>query len=597
MSPQTRQRVSLLDLGKGALGILPDLPLLAKEAPGMLLRKPTARNSLGLIFQKAAARHPERPFLKGEGVAGAVRTITYGEANSIVNRYAHVLQSLGVRRGDVVGVMAPGGIDNLLVQLATVKLGAIAGLLNYNQRSDVLAHSLGILSARVLVVAESCVDGLATAGDAAQTQRLMTITELHEAATGAADDNPAACEQTIAHEKAFYIFTSGTTGLPKASVMSHFRWLKSYSGLGALGVRLKATDTMYCPLPLYHNNAVTVALSAVLVSGASMALPPKFTASHFWDECIRYDATAFVYIGELCRYLLGQPEKPVDRQHKVRVIVGNGLRPDIWAEFQQRFGIDRIAEFYGASECNIAFINAYNLDQTAGTCPLPYKVVAYDTETGVAIRDDKGRLRKVKKGEVGLLLAKVTTRAPFDGYTDQDATEAKLLRDGFRHGDVWFNTGDLVRDQGLTHVAFVDRLGDTFRWKGENVATTEVEAALDELPGVEETTVYGVTVPGTDGRAGMAAVVLTEDGSVDGAGWAAALAGALPPYALPLFLRITDSLEHTSTFKSRKVELRSQGFENAGDDKVFVLVDVERGYVPFYDDYVADVASGNCPRL
>ncbi|RNI19899.1 long-chain-acyl-CoA synthetase [Flexivirga caeni] len=597
MSTQTRQRVSLLDLGRGALGIVPDLPLLAREAPGLLFRKPTAKNSIGLVFQNAAARHPQRPFLRGEGPGGEVRTVTYGEANAIVNRYAHVLTSLGVERGDVVGVMARNGIDNLLLQLATVKLGAIAGLLNYHQRGDVLAHSLGILSARALVVEESCAEGLATAGGAAQQQHVMTFAELAEAAGTADDSDPASCAQTVAHEKAFYIFTSGTTGLPKASVMSHYRWLKSYSGLGALGVRLKPGDTMYCPLPLYHNNAVTVALSSVLVSGASMAIAPKFTASRFWDECIRYDATAFVYIGELCRYLLAQPAKRVDGEHGIRVIVGNGLRADIWAQFQQRFGIGRIAEFYGASECNIAFINAYNVDQTAGTCPLPYAVVAYDTETGVATRDTGGRLRKVKRGEVGLLIAKVTARTPFDGYTDEAATEAKLLRDGFKDGDVWFNTGDLVRHQGLTHVAFVDRLGDTFRWKGENVATTEVESALAELPGIAETTVYGVAVPGTDGKAGMAAVVLVEGSSVDGSGWAAALGSSLPPYAVPLFLRITDSLEHTSTFKSRKVELRDAGFEHAGDDPVFVLTDAERGYVPYYEGYAANVAAGSYPRL
>ncbi|WP_446665905.1 long-chain-acyl-CoA synthetase [Flexivirga sp. B27] len=597
MSAQTRQRVSLLDLGKGALGILPDLPLLAKEAPGLLLRKPTAKNSLGLIFQKRAAQHPERPFVKGEGDDGGVRTLTYGEANSIVNRYAHVLQAHGVQRGDVVGLMAHNCIDNLLVSLATVKLGAISGLINYNQRSDVLAHSLGILDARVVVVEDACTDSFATAGDAADAQQLLTFTDLQAEAEAQADDNPAACEQIVAHEKAFYIFTSGTTGMPKASVMSHFRWLKSYSGLGALGVRLKSTDTMYCPLPLYHNNAVTVALGAVLVSGASMAIAPKFSASRFWDDCIRYDATAFVYIGELCRYLLAQPEKPVDKQHKVRVIVGNGLRPDIWDDFQSRFGIPRIAEFYGASECNIAFINAYNLDQTAGTCPLPYRVVGYDIETGAALRDDRGRLRKVKKGEVGLLLAKVTERVPFDGYTDDDASEAKLLRNGFKDGDVWFNTGDLVRDQGFTHVAFVDRLGDTFRWKGENVATTEVEGAIDGLPEVDDVTVYGVAVPGTDGKAGMAAVVLHDGHDFDGTEWGSRLAGLLPAYAMPLFIRVTDSLEHTTTFKSRKIELRNQGFERPGDDNVYVLTDAAGGYVPYYDGYAADVASGKYPRV
>ncbi|TWP34232.1 long-chain-acyl-CoA synthetase [Leekyejoonella antrihumi] len=591
MNAKTRQRVGLLDVGRGVLGLVPDLPLLAKETPGLLFRKPTARNSIGLVFQRAAARHPERPFLKGPG-----RVLTYGEANETVNRYAGVFLDHGVCRGDVVALMGHNDIENVLVLLATVKLGAISGLLNYNQRGDVLAHSLGLLDSRLLIVEDDCLEGLASAGDAASAQTALSFEQLQEKAKGASSANPEACERTVAHEKAFYIFTSGTTGLPKASVMSHFRWLKSYSGLGALGVRLSSSDTLYCPLPLYHNNAVTVALGAVLVGGASMAVAPRFSASKFWDECISYDATAFVYIGELCRYLLGQPAKPVDRQHSIRVIVGNGLRADIWTQFQERFGIARIAEFYGASECNIAFINAFNLDQTAGTCPLPYKVVAYDPDTGKARRGDNGRLIKVKTGETGLLLAKVTSRAPFDGYTEEDATEAKLLRGAFKDGDCWFDTGDLVRQQGLTHVAFVDRLGDTFRWKGENVATTEVEAAVSEIESVEDASVFGVAVPGADGKAGMAAVVLRDGHDFDGVRVAGALIDSLPAYAVPLFVRVVGSLEHTSTFKSRKVELRSAGFAETGDDPLYVLQDRDNGYVPFYDDYPQDVATARYPR-
>lgn len=594
MSAQTRQRVGLAEVGKGLAGMVGDLPLLAKEAPALLLRRPTSAVSIGLVFQNLAERRSERPFVKGDGPQGQVRTLTYGQANALVNQYARVLQGQGVRRGDVVGLLSRNAIDHLLVTLAIVKLGATAGLLNYNQQGEVLQHSLGILQADVLVVQDECVDVLATAPGAVDKHTVLTFTDLYEAAQAESEQNPPECARVLAKEKAFFIFTSGTTGMPKASVMSHYRWLKSYSGIGALGVRLHPEDTLYCSLPLYHNNAVTVALSSVLVAGASIAIAPKFSASRFWDECIRFDATAFVYIGELCRYLLAQPERPTDRQHRVRVIVGNGLRPDIWHRFQERFGIERIAEFYGASECNIAFVNAYNLDQTAGTCPLPYKVVAYDPDTGEAIRNAKGKLRKVKPGQVGLLLAKVTDRTPFDGYTDADATEAKLLRGAFRKRDVWFNTGDLVRHQGLTHVAFVDRLGDTFRWKGENVATTEVEAAFDEVSDVEDVTVYGVEVPGTDGRAGMAAVVMSPGAELNGVALAAQLRAALPSYAVPLFVRTIDALEQTSTFKSRKVDLRNEGFRGA--EGVHVLTDVERGYVPAYDGYSDDVAAAKYPR-
>ena len=271
----------------------------------------------------------------------------------------------------------------------------------------------------------------------------------------------------------------------------------------------------------------------------------QFSASKFWADVELNRATAFTYIGELCRYLLNQPEKPGDRDNRIRLMVGNGLRPEIWSEFTTRFGISRVAEFYGASECNIAFVNALNVDRTAGICPLPHAVVEYDEDSGSPRRHSDGRLRKVRTGDVGLLLSKVTDRAPFDGYTDEEATDKKLVRDGFDDGDCWFDTGDLVRRQGWSHVAFVDRLGDTFRWKGENVATTEVEGALLAHPAVEQAVVYGVEIPGTDGRAGMAAVTLHEDEKFDGADVAELLFQRLPSYAVPLFVRVVDSLEQT----------------------------------------------------
>ena len=585
MSSAVRRRVGVTDVAKGLVGFLPDLPLLTREAPGLVLRKPSHTASIGLQFQRTAHRHADRPFLKGAG-----RQLTYREANELVNQYAHLFAERGVGHGDVVGVNSANDVENVLVILAVVKLGAVAGLINYNQRSEVLAHSLRTLDAALIVMADDLLEDFASAGEIAHEQNVILYSQLAGLAEGRPSENPASAEQVRAKERALLIFTSGTTGMPKASVMTHYRWLKSYSGLGALGVRLRPTDTLYCALPLYHNNAVTVALGAVLAAGAAMAVAPKFSASRFWDECRTYDATAFVYIGELCRYLLAQPERSDDRDHNIRVIVGNGLRPDIWDQFQQRFGIGRIAEFYGASECNIAFINAFNIGQTAGTCPLPYKVVAYDPETGAATRDDAGRLATVKTGEVGLLISKVTDRAPFDGYTDDAATEKKLLRNGFKDGDCWFDTGDLVRNQGLTHVAFVDRLGDTFRWKGENVATTEVEAALARAPQVADSTVYGVDVPGCDGKAGMAAIVLADSETFDGAVLADHVRSELPAHARPLFVRVVEALEHTSTFKSRKVELRDLGFA-AGDEAVHVLTK-DKGYVPAYDGYVDEIVAG-----
>ncbi len=585
---QAPERFGILDVGLGALRVVPDLGSIVKRAPDLLLRKPTAKQTIGLMFQRLAHRCPERPFLRFEG-----SEISYGDANTSVNRYAALLTKAGVQTGDVVGILAKNHPTALLAMLAVVKLGAVAGMLNHNQRGDVLAHSLGILDARVLIVDPDVAEALDSVPDT--DVATITFDELIEQSADLPAIDPAVTATLPASTTAFYIFTSGTTGMPKASVMSHFRWLRSMAGIGGMAVRLRRDDTMYCSLPLYHNNALTVSLSTVLSSGACLAIGRSFSASRFFDDAVLNRATAFCYIGELCRYLLAQPEKPTDRSHSIRLMVGNGLRPEIWDEFAMRFGIERIVEFYGASEAPIAFVNVFNLGKTAGFCPLPYKIVAVDAD-GLPARNDKGRLTRVGTGEVGLLIAEVNDRQPFDGYTDADATEKKLLRDAFADGDVWFDTGDLVRDQGLHHIAFVDRLGDTFRWKGENVATTEVEAALDDVPGVARAVVYGVAVPGTDGRAGMAALKLVDRDAFDPAAAAAALYDALPGYAVPLFLRIVDEIAETSTFKSQKTALRTEGYADAGGDEVLVLAGRADGYVPFHDDYPADVAAARAPR-
>ena len=297
--------------------------------------------------------------------------------------------------------------------------------------------------------------------------------------------------------------------MPKASVMTHYRWLRALAGFGGLGMRLNSDDTLYCCLPLYHNNALTVALSSVLNAGATLALGKSFSASRFWDDVIRYDATAFVYIGEVCRYLLNQPAKPTDRTHKVRVIAGNGLRPAIWDEFTKRFGIDAGLRVLRRQRGQHRLRQRLQRRQDHRHLPDAdgvRRVRRGDRRTGA--RRGRPGPQGARPAQPGLLLSKVSNFQPFDGYTDKEATEKKLVRDAFKDGDVWFNTGDLMRPQGFGHAAFTDRLGDTFRWKGENVATTEVEAALSTDPQVEEATVFGVEVPDTGGRAGMAAIQL-----------------------------------------------------------------------------------------
>ena len=584
-------RVSLTEIASRVPGVLADMPVIVRGVVTGLLPQPNSKKSIGTVFQERAARYGDRVFLRfGD------QRVRYREANATANRYAAVLAARGVGHGDVVAIMLRNSPNAVLAMLAVVKCGAIAGMLNYHQRGEVLAYSLGLLDAKVLIAETDLVSAVAESGAAGATDNTLTVEDLERFALSAPATNPASASAVRAKDTAFYIFTSGTTGFPKASVMTHYRWLKALGAFGGLGLRLKRSDTLYSCLPLYHNNALTVAVSSVLTSGATLALGKSFSASRFWDEVIANRATAFIYIGEICRYLLNQPPKPTDRKHKVRVIAGNGLRPEIWEEFTTRFGIARVCEFYAASEGTTAFINIFNVPRSTGISPLPLAYVEYDPDTGAPLRDENGRVRRVPAGQPGLLLSPVNKLQPFDGYTDRAATEKKLVRNAFRDGDCWFNTGDVMSPQGMSHAAFVDRLGDTFRWKGENVATTEVEAALSFDPAIEECTVYGVEVPRTGGRAGMAAVKLRDGAEFDGKSLARAVYDKLPAYALPLFVRVVESLEHTTTFKSRKVELRKQAYGSDVKDPLYVLAGRDEGYVPYYPEYPDEVAAGKRPQ-
>ncbi|BBY07701.1 long-chain-acyl-CoA synthetase FadD6 [Mycobacterium noviomagense] len=581
--------VRLTDIAVRIPALLVDAPVILRGVLTAFLTRPSAKTSIGKVFQHRAARHSGDVFIRFED-----EVVTYGQANETANRYAAVLAARGVQRGDVVAIILENSPLTVLLILAVVKLGAIAGMLNYHHRGSVLAHSVELLKAKALIGDDTLLEAVAESG--AKVGQTISAGELERLAADAPSENPAVTSTVRAEEPAFYIFTSGTTGAPKASVMTHYRWLRALGGSGALGMRLKNSDTLYCCLPLYHNSALTVGVSGVLSAGATLALGRSFSASRFWDEVRRYDATAFLYIGEICRYLLNQPEKDSDHRHRVRVIGGNGLQPDIWEEFVTRFHIPRVFEFYGASESNTGFVNLFNIPKTAGVCPTAVAFVEYDPETGDPVRDERGRVRKVRGGTPGLLLSKVTKKQPFEGYTDAEATEKKLVRNAFRVGDVWINTGDLMRPQGWRHAVFVDRLGDTFRWKGENVATTDVEAAVSSDPTVEAVTVFGVQVPGTDGRAGMAAVVPKEGQSFDGASLAKTVYEQLPSYAMPLFVRVVDSLEHTPTFKKKKADLREQGYGPDLTDPLYVLEGRDEGYVPYYDEYPGKVAAGSRPK-
>jgi citronellyl-CoA synthetase len=335
-------------------------------------------------------------------------------------------------------------------------------------------------------------------------------------------------------------------------------------------------------------------MSCVFTIGGTLALARKFSASRFWDDVRKYKATVFNYVGELCRYLMNQPPKPNDADHLVKTIIGNGLRPEIWKDFKTRFGIERVGEFYGTSEGIGTFTNFFNFDCTCGYNMQTFAIVKYDGEEDVAVRDEDGFMRRVGLGEVGLLIFPLQSDVGFIGYTDKKATESKILRNVFKEGDTWVNSGDLVRDQGCNHVLFADRVGDTFRWRGHNISTTEVENIFNNFEQVSLSTVYGVKIPNSDGRAGMASFaseINIEDFNFKGL--AEYLQNNLPPYGVPIFLRVKSEIETTSTFKIKKSLLKKEGFDlDIIDDALYVMLPNESNYKPLTREIYDDIQKG-----
>ena len=589
---------------RGVVKGIPDTLTVNRGLWTMATARPGKHQSIGAILERNALRYADHTALCYQD-----ESWTYAELNAWANRYAASFRDAGIGRGDCVGILMENRPEVLVAAAAAVKLGAVAGMLNHNQRGQVLAHSLSLIQPKLMVIGAECVgvwDTLTTeqAGSPVQLDWVAESTtdrcppgyaDLEVSAARKSGANPQETGSVTHADPCFYIFTSGTTGLPKASVMSHGRWIRAMGGMGLASLRLKSSDIFYCPLPLYHNNALSVSWGAAMGAGAALALSRKFSVSRFWEEVRHFEATAFCYIGELCRFLLNQPASAQDREHALRLAVGNGLSPEIWDVFKSRFGIERINEFYGASEGNAAFSNGFGIDRSAGYCPMPFAIVEFDPASEQPKRDSRGRFIRVEKGGVGLLITKVTRSATFDGYTDPYESEKKLFRNVFRKGDEWFDTGDLVRDQGWRHIQFVDRVGDSFRWKGENVATTEVASVLNGFPQIAQSVVYGVKVPNADGRAGMTSLTLNvKPAEFDARGLAAFLQERLPSYAIPLFLRLRRDQETTDTFKHRKLTLREEGFDvERISDPLFVLLDAQRGYEVLNARLNAEIEAGN----
>ncbi|MFW9822987.1 MAG: long-chain-acyl-CoA synthetase [Candidatus Thorarchaeota archaeon] len=550
------------------------------------------KTSWGTIIEKNAEIYSENLAVKFEDII-----LNYKQFNKKVNQYANYFISLGLKKGDVVELLMTNRLEYLLIFTAIGKTGAIGSLINYDLRESSLNHCLNIAPGKLIIVGENCYEAF----DKVKTnlthfegqkwffvsdQGLITPDDnyinLSEAIKEVSTENPSTTTDIKSSDPLAYIFTSGTTGLPKASIFLHSRMVGSAYLIGLVVGELNQDDTMYIPLPLFHTTALCLGWAAAVGAGAAVALSRRFSVSRFWDDIRKFDATAFNYVGEMCRYLINQPVSSKDSQNKVKTIIGNGLRPDIWMDFKKRFTITRVAEFYGASEIGITFSNSLNFDCTVGYCASPYAIVKFDYNEEQPVRDENGFMERVGLGETGLLLWDIQTPGIFVGYTDKKASEDKIFRNVFEEGDIWFNTGDILRDQGCNHVQFVDRIGDTFRWKAQNVSTTEVEEALNVLEDVSMASVYGVKIPFTDGRAGMASLVINtnlKDFNLNRL--LNHFKANLPYYAIPMFLRFKPNLAITSTFKFKKGDLKKESFNlDIIDDPIYILHPEKQEYVP-----------------
>jgi citronellyl-CoA synthetase len=595
--------------------MLRKLPMIAKAIPRVVkgmkaanVTDPTQSCGLGWTFEQATLRNPDGPAL----MQGDVR-LTYAQVNQWANRIAHYLSGQGIGKGDVVAVFIENRPELLVTILALAKVGAVSALLNTAQTRDTLIHSVNLVAPVAIVVGEELLPAFAAVREhvSIAVQRTWFVADqdtyshpgiapeghinLISASVDASSDNPPSSQQIFCNDPCFYIYTSGTTGLPKAGVFKHGRWMRSSASFGMIALDMSPDDVVYCTLPLYHATGLCVCWGSAVNGAAGFAIRRKFSASQFWNDVRRYRATTIGYVGELCRYLVDQPPNADDSRHDVRKMIGNGLRPGAWAEFKSRFAVEHICELYAASDGNIGFTNVLNFDNTIGFSLMAWELVAYDHDTGEPLRSADGFMRKVGKGEEGLLLARIDEKAPLDGYTDPQKTARVVLHDVFSKGDRYFNTGDLLRNIGFGHAQFVDRLGDTYRWKGENVSTTEVENLLLQHPHISEAVAYGVEIPNTNGRAGMAAITPAESlATLDFAELLAFARERLPAYAVPLFLRVKVKMETTGTFKYQKTRLKNEAFDpsQTGGDPIYAWLPGTQTYSRVSEQVRAEILEG-----
>ena len=560
--------------------------LRALERTARVATEPT--RTLPLVIEELAERFGDAPALIDER-----QTLNFGELAEACNRYARWALADGVAVGDCVGLLMPNCATYAAIWLGIARIGGSVALINTNLRGAALAHAIGVVNPRHVIVdatlLPACEAVMAATPAAvrfwAHGADRVGFARLDERLLGFSGAPLESGERrpVTTRTRALYIYTSGTTGLPKAANVSHHRlmqWSHWFAGM----LDIVPGDRMYNCLPMYHSIGGVVAVGAVLVGGGSVLLRDRFSATRFWSDVVAHQCTLFQYIGELCRYLVNTAYDPNERRHRLRLCCGNGLRADVWEKFAARFSIPHIVEFYAATENNFSLFNCEGRPGAIGRIPgfLAHRfnvaLIKLDADGQAPLRGESGCCVRAGRDEPGEAIGEIRATdagSAFEGYTDPAASASKVMRNVFVAGDAWLRTGDVMRKDAKGFFYFIDRLGDTFRWKGENVATCEVCDAIAAYPGIDEATVYGVAVPGSEGRAGMATIAAPED--FDLAEFREYLIARLPSYARPVFLRLCQQLAVTATFKHKKADLVREGFDPALTADAIYFDDSRRG--------------------
>ncbi|KAK0172573.1 hypothetical protein PV328_005876 [Microctonus aethiopoides] len=560
------------------------------------------------IFRERSKLYPNKPCFIFEG-----RIWTNSDIDEYSNRIANVFQQAGYVKGDAVALMMTNKPEFVATWLGLGKIGVITALINTNLRLHLLIHCLTIAKVKSVIYGNDLSSAINDIRESVQNLKCykscagvddsqIGIENLDKLMSEASANYPVIKEEPGYRDNLLYIYTSGTTGLPKAVLIPNSRYLLvTMATFHMLGLR-PASDVMYNPIPLYHMAGGLVGTGCALVKGIPSVLRTKFSVSAYWTDCIKYNCTLAEYIGEMCRYLLSAPQRPEDSQHSVRLMVGNGMRPQIWQQFVDRFRVEQITEVYGSTEGNANIVNVDNQVGAVGFVPSilpkslhPVAILRVNPETCEPMRGSDGFCIRAEINEPGMFIGLIkqgNASREFNGYLDKEASKKKVIENVFTKGDAAFITGDILVQDEMGYFYFKDRTGDTFRWKGENVATAEVEGVVSNVAGYRDTTVYGVQVPGMEGRAGMAAIV-DPDCLLDFKALAEGLDRALPSYARPIFLRIVKELEMTGTFKLKKINLQKEGFDpNKIQDKVYFRSG-NKEYVEVTPELYQEIISGS----